>query len=133
MPTYNIPPRGYAFWELLAKALNEETVQAHDRAMMGMASIFGLEKGKPFKPDAKTRSILDTGRPKSAVNSEMDLPVNKDGTIDLYFGPTPPAQGGKAWIKTKPGEGFFMYFRFYGPLKPFYDKSWKVNEVRKVK
>jgi hypothetical protein len=36
------------------------------------------------------------------------------------------------WIKTKPDEGFFMYFRFYGPLEPFYDKSWKLNDVELV-
>jgi hypothetical protein len=83
--------------------------------------------------DAKTRSVIDTGRPMSALNSYMDLPVNKDGTIDMYFGPTPPPQGEKSWVKTKPGEGFFMYFRFYGPTEAFYDKSWKVNDVQKVK
>jgi hypothetical protein len=257
MPAYCIPPRGDAYYDLVAKALNEETVQVHDRAMMGMASILGIEKGKPFNPDAKTRailveaekvafamnatlsfesvaptapaypgsnsqwefcfqtqspsfdaehrlelyeraafthqamtganamvlklrgkgskylftsrdsdgnhldgshsytlnvpanvpakdfwevcvydaktrSILDTGRPMSALNSYMDLPVNADGSIDMYFGPTPPPHGEKSWVKTKPGEGFFMYFRFYGPLEPFYDKSWKVNDVVKV-
>ena len=78
-------------------------------------------------------ALLDTGRPTSALNSYMDLPVNADGTIDLYFGPTPPKQVETSWIKTKPGEGFFMYFRFYGPLKPFYDKSWKLNDVVMVK
>jgi hypothetical protein len=29
-------------------------------------------------------------------------------------------------------EGFFMYFRFYGPLEPFYDKSWRPDDVVKV-
>ena len=43
--------------------------------------------------DANTRSILDTGRPKSAVNSYADLPVNADGSVDLHFGPTPPPSG----------------------------------------
>jgi hypothetical protein len=62
----------------------------------------------------------------SALNSYMELPVNKDGSIDMYFGPNPPPQGEKNWIKTKPGESFFMYFRFY-------DKSWKVNDVELVK
>ena len=61
----------------------------------------------------------------------MNLPVNDDGSIGLYFGP--PAPGEKSWVKTKPGEGFFMYFRFYGPLKPFYDKSWRPGDVVKVK
>ena len=82
--------------------------------------------------DANTRSILDTGRPKSAVNSYADLPVNPDGSVDLHFGPTPPPSGETGWIKTTPDEGFFMYFRFYGPLEPFYDKSWKLNDVVKV-
>jgi hypothetical protein len=50
----------------------------------------------------------------------------------MYFGPTPPPQGEMSWVKTKPGEGFFMYFRFYGPLEPFYDKSWRPNDVVKV-
>ena len=83
--------------------------------------------------DTKTRSILNTGRPKSAVNSYTKLPVNEDGSVDICFGPTPPASGETGWIKTQAGEGFFMYFRFYGPLEPFYDKSWKLNDVVKVK
>jgi hypothetical protein len=83
--------------------------------------------------DTKTRSILNSGRAKSAVNSYAKLPVNKDGSVDLYFGPKPPASGETGWIKTKPDEGFFMYFRFYGPTEAFYDKSWKVNDVVKTK
>ena len=82
--------------------------------------------------DTQTRSILDTGRRFSAVNSYMILPIKEDGTLDIYFGPTPPPQGETSWIKTNPGKGFFMYFRFYDPLEPFYDKSWKVNDVVKV-
>jgi hypothetical protein len=82
--------------------------------------------------DTKTRSILYTDRPMSAVNSYMNLPVNADGSIDVYFGPTPPLQGESSWIKTKKGEGFFMYLRFYGPLESFYDKSWRPNDVVKL-
>jgi len=250
--------RGGAYYDLIAKALNEETVQAHDRVMMGMASILGIEKGKPFNPDektraileeaekvafamnatlsfesvaptapaypgteskwefcfqtdspsfdaehrlelyeraafthqamtganamvlklrgkgskyiftsrdsdgnhldgshsyklnlpanvpakefwsicvydTKTRSIINTGRPMSAKNSYMNLPTNADGSMDIYFGPTPPPQGEESWIKTNPGKGFFMYLRFYGPLEPFYDKSWRPGEVKLVK
>ena len=69
----------------------------------------------------------------SALNSYMDLPVNDDGSIDLYFGPTPPPQGDKSWVKTKPGDGFFMYLRFDGPLEPCYDETWRPSDVVKVK
>jgi hypothetical protein len=255
-PAHCIPPRGYAYWEMLSKALSEETVQTHDRAMMGMASVFGLEKGKPLSPDAETRallieaervglamnttlsfesvlpaapaydnrewefcfltespsfdaehrlelyersafthqamtgafsmvlkligkgskyiftsrdadgarlngsnsyslrlpanvpakdfwsvcvydtntrSILNTGRPRSAVNSYDDLPANEDGSVTLRFGPTPPPEGEAGWVKTKPGDGYFMYLRFYGPLNPFHEKSWRPDDVVKVK
>ena len=37
------------------------------------------------------------------------------------------------WIRTVPGKGWFPIFRFYGPLDPFYDKSWKLNDIEKVK
>lgn len=258
IPAYCIPPRGVEYYNLIAKALNEETVQTHDRVMMGMASILGIEKGKVFNPnpktiaileeaekvafgmhatlsfksvaptasaypgtdskwefcfqtnspsfdaehrlelyeraafthqamtgafsmvlnlrgkgskyiftsrdaddkhldgsksyklnvppnvpaqdfwsvcvyDTKTRSIINTGRPMSAINSNMDLPINEDGSIDIYFGPTPPPQGEDSWIKTNPEDGFFMYLRLYGPLEPFYDKSWKINDVILIK
>jgi len=257
IPAYCIPPRGVEYYDLIARALNEETVQAHDRVMMGMATILGIEKGKSFNPDdktrailaeaekvafamnatlsfksvaptapaypgtdskwefcfqtnspsfdaehhlelyeraafthqamtganamvlkligkgskyiftsrdsdsnhlngshsytlnvpanipakefwelcvydTKTRSIINAGRPMSAVNSYMNLPANADGSLNIYFGPTPPLEGEDSWIKTKPGEGFFMYFRFYGPLEPFYDKSWRMNDVVKT-
>lgn len=258
MPAYGIPPRGIEYFKVIAKALNEETVQTHDRVMMGMATMIGIERGVDFNPDMEmlklfeeadkvafamqttlslksvaptapaypgtdskwefcfqtqspsfdderhlelyeraafvhqamtganamvlnlrgkgskyiftskdangkhlngsnnyklnlpanipakdfwsicvydiqTRSIINTGRPKSAINSYIDLPVNEDGSRDIYFGPNPPASGETGWIKTKPNEGFFMYLRLYGPLEPFYDKSWKINNVELIK
>jgi len=45
---------------------------------------------------------------------------NKDGSVDVYFGPGKEAN----WIQTLPGKGWFTYFRFYGPTKAFFDKSW---------
>jgi hypothetical protein len=63
MPSYCIPPHGLAFYERLAKALDEETVQERDRVTMGMASILG----KPCMPDAKTREILHTSQTWSGI------------------------------------------------------------------
>jgi hypothetical protein len=39
-----------------------------------------------------------------------------------YFGPTSPG-GGKNWLKTVPGQGFFVNFRLYAPTKPFFDQT----------
>jgi hypothetical protein len=51
-------------------------------------------------------------------------------SVDLYFGPAAPAG---QWIKTKPGNGSFTYFRIYGPAAPAFDGSWKPSDVQQVK
>ena len=32
-----------------------------------------------------------------------------------------------------PGKAWFMYFRAYGLLKPFFDRSWVLPDVERVK
>ena len=75
--------------------------------------------------DAETRSLIENGTPKSSTGSHLDLEQNADGTYDLYFGPSKP-EGVKEenFVLTKPGEGWFCYFRFYGPEEAFFDKTW---------
>ena len=51
-------PRGLAYWERLAEILNREPVQERDRTMMAMLRSIGIEKGKPFQPDARQKTIL---------------------------------------------------------------------------
>jgi hypothetical protein len=51
-------PRGLAYWEGLARIINEEPVHERDRMMLGMLQPLGIEKGKPFKPDARQKKIL---------------------------------------------------------------------------
>src|SRR5271163_717181 len=51
-------PRGFAFWEALAQWINKEPVQERDRIMMAMLRSVGIEKGKPFNPDARMKKLL---------------------------------------------------------------------------
>lgn len=51
-------PRGLAYWEGLAKVINEEPVHERDRLMLGMLQPLGIEKGRPFSPDARQKKIL---------------------------------------------------------------------------
>jgi hypothetical protein len=46
------------FFNSLSRMLNEETVQPRDLQMMGMLLPLGIERGKEFKPDAATVSLL---------------------------------------------------------------------------
>ncbi|MDP2784774.1 MAG: DUF1254 domain-containing protein [Sulfurimicrobium sp.] len=82
----------------------------------------------------QTRSYIDTPANKIAVSSKTpNLQKNADGSVDLYLGPQAPAGKESNWISTKPGEGYFVGFRFYGPQKAFYDKVWTPSDIEKVK
>jgi hypothetical protein len=30
-----------------------------------------------------------------------------------------------------PGKGWFTLFRFYGPLDPFFDQTWKPGDIER--
>lgn len=84
--------------------------------------------------DNETRSLIqnDLGRP--LVGSVHGAKPNKDGSFDLYFGPELPADVSEEnWVQTKPGKGWFVYLRLYGPEKPFFEKTWIPGDAEKVK
>jgi hypothetical protein len=82
--------------------------------------------------DANTRSMIDTDQGISARDSYQKLESNSDGSIDLTFGPSAPAGTEGNWVQTIPGVGFFLYFRWYGPLKAYFDKSWRLPDVERL-
>ncbi|MGI9530968.1 DUF1254 domain-containing protein [Lutimonas sp.] len=83
-----------------------------------------------YHPD--TRSLLENGMIKPSINSYDKPEVNEDGSVDLYFGPKAPIGKEKNWIKTIPGEGWMTLIRLYGPLEPYFDQSWKPNDIEKI-
>jgi len=52
-------PYDATFFELLDRFVQAEPWLTRDKAMIDSLKTIGIEKGKPFKPDEKTRSILD--------------------------------------------------------------------------
>ena len=84
--------------------------------------------------DNATRSMIRNDQQRIDRGSTDELEVNADGTVDLYFGPEIPKGGTESnWIQTNEGGGWFVLFRFYGPEKPYYDRSWKLNDFEKIK
>ena len=71
------------------------------------------------------RGVEHTGRD----STEPELKRNQDGSVDLYFGPKPPAGKRSNWIPTVPGKRFFLLFRFYGPTRAVFDKSFQLNDI----
>jgi hypothetical protein len=81
--------------------------------------------------DAETRSMIVNDQVPGR-DSYGDLITNADGSADLYFAPTPPEGLETNWVKTLPGQGFFLYFRAYGPTQEFFDLSWRLNDLEKL-
>ena len=53
-----VAPGDYAFWELLNQAVQEEPAESLDPIRLGFYASIGIEKGKPFAPDARMKKIL---------------------------------------------------------------------------
>lgn len=250
-----VQPRGMAYWERLADAINSEVVKEHDRVIMAQLKYIGIEKGKEFNPterqtkilteaalvgeamakanvfekriegayyrpgtqwkyvalwdvtheeefyhqldelaaytyeavgtnvamatkipgvgqayigaykdskgnwldgsknyklhippnppakqfwsitlyDVDTRCIINNEQQIADRSSRMDLLTNEDGSVDLYFGPKAPEGKDKNWIPTVPNQGFFAYLRLYAPLEPYFDRTWGLPDIEKVK
>ncbi|MFI7530766.1 DUF1254 domain-containing protein [Nocardia salmonicida] len=80
--------------------------------------------------DTWTRCLVDNEQQRGDRGSrDPDLVVNDDGSVDVFFGPTPPTSGTANWIQTIPGKHWFSYFRFYGPLEPYFDRSWELGDI----
>ena len=48
------------------------------------------------------------------------------------LGPKAPAGKEKNWIQTVPEKGFFMILRLYGPLEPWFDKTWRPGKIELI-
>jgi hypothetical protein len=84
--------------------------------------------------DNQTRSMLQTDQQFPSVNStDKGVVTNPDGSVDVWFGPTLPKGVNKAnWVQTAPGKGWNVLFRLYGPLEPWFDKTWRPGEFEVV-
>lgn len=83
--------------------------------------------------DPQTRSELQTSQPFPSKNNKRDqLIVNDDGSVDLYFGPTAPGGKEANWTETVSGKSWFAILRLYGPLDPWFDKTWRPGEIELI-
>ena len=88
--------------------------------------------------DSETRSMLvrddiSAGSDFPSINSYKNLKKNDDGSVDVYLGPKAPDGYESNFIRTVPGKGYSVIYRLYAPLKPYFDHSWKLNDLDKVK
>ena len=80
--------------------------------------------------DNQTRSMVQTDQKSPSVSSQNKaLKTNADGSVDVYFGPRSPKGLENNWMQTIPGKGWFMILRLYGPLEPWFAKTWRPGEI----
>jgi len=84
--------------------------------------------------DNQTRSMLQTDQQFPSIGSQKkELVVNADSSVDVWFGPTAPQGHESNWVQTVPAKGWNVLFRLYGPLEPWFDKTWPPGEFELVK
>jgi hypothetical protein len=82
--------------------------------------------------DVDTRCLLDNDQQRGDRGSPNPESIhNADGSVDLTMSPREPARP-ENWIQTIPGRHWFAYFRFYGPLEPYFDRSWKLDDITRT-
>jgi hypothetical protein len=68
----------------------------------------------------------------SRASNATELRKNSDGSVDIYFGPKPPAGKDSNWVPTDPQRGFELLFRLYSPEKALFEKKWILPDLEKV-
>ncbi len=83
--------------------------------------------------DPQTRSMLQTDQQFPSTGSQKKgIVINPDTSVDVYFGPESPPGKEANWVQTIPGKGWWVVLRLYGPLEPWFDKTWRPGEIEVV-
>lgn len=79
-------------------------------------------------------TMVETPQLMPSINSLNEaVAKNGDGSIDLWFGPSKPADAPDTnFIQTVGGRNFIAALRLYGTGVEFFDQSWKPDDVVKV-
>jgi hypothetical protein len=83
-----------------------------------------------------TRRAYDNGgtdiRSANLDSRLPDLVKNPDGSVDLYVGAKAPEGFEKNAMLTTGDDGWFVYFRLYAPLQPFFDKTFSLPDFEMI-
>src|SRR5262245_29123041 len=82
--------------------------------------------------DRQTHALIKN-MPRASRSSQIpEMQKNKDGSIDVHFGPKAPAGKDSNWVQTDPKRKFELMFRAYAPTKALFEKRWVLPDVEKV-
>lgn len=82
--------------------------------------------------NATTRAMVYTDR--KDVSSRHDIYVNEDGSVPVYISSEPEKMPYPQNTINIKGQGdIFFYFRVYAPTKAYFEKTWKLPDMRRIK
>jgi len=111
-----------------------ETYKLHVPANVPAKDFWSLTLYDPI-----SRSLLQgTGSDNVTIDSYEDLIQNEDGSFDLFVGPDDSMipekfKGTPNFCATNPNKGIMVYFRFFGPLEAYFDRTWQLESFEKIK
>jgi hypothetical protein len=82
--------------------------------------------------DRATHALIRDQKTVSRSSQSPGLQRNADGSVDVYFGPKAPVGKEPNWVPTSPSGKFEVLFRFYGPEKPLFDKTWQLPDIERI-
>lgn len=83
--------------------------------------------------DGETHALIRETSRASLASTTDGIQKNADGSVDVSFGPSAPAGKASNWVPTKADRTFELIFRFYGPEKALFEKSWKLGDIEPAK
>jgi hypothetical protein len=82
--------------------------------------------------DRATHAFIRDQKTLSRSSLSPGIQKNADGSVDVYFGPKAPPGKEANWVPTNADGRFEVFFRFYGPKKPLFDKSWVLPDIERI-
>jgi hypothetical protein len=82
--------------------------------------------------DRATHGLVRDMARASRSSQSPDLQVNANESVDIYFSPTAPPTKESNWVPTSSEGEFEVLFRFYGPEKSLFEKTWRLPDIEKV-
>ena len=82
--------------------------------------------------DRETHALIREMPRAGRSSQSQGLQPNADGSVDIWFGPEARAGKEANWVPTNANGRFEVLFRFYGPEKPVFDKTWRLPDIERV-
>jgi hypothetical protein len=80
------------------------------------------------------RTLIKNKSKQAEVSSNTKgLHKNDDGSVEIYFGPTPTRGKEANWVETEKGTFWFAMFRLYAPTQAYFDRSWPLPDIEQSK